>query len=128
VNMAKAWVYGDCDHCKGRGWVEASEPAKCTIVYERCRRCDGEGEVLREVELPGDWPPCDVCHERCDSQLQGMEDNGGQPHPRCAGCSVDERETQPYPLPPPPMQRAPAPTDGPPPELLHVRWFSEGTR
>lgn len=88
---------------------------------------------MREVAVPLDWPPCDVCHQRDDSQLEFMEDNDGEPWPTCSACAYpaeddeDERTTQPYPLAPAPMQRAAAPelAGG---QVLDVRWFIEARR
>lgn len=113
MRTAKAYLYGKCPTCKGLGWLDASDPAEHLVALERCIPCDGTGERMLLVELPADWPPCEVCGERCDSQLQGMESNDGQPWPTCGGCcddelvdDVDELPTQPWPLAAPPMVRA----------------------
>jgi hypothetical protein len=34
--------------------------------------------------------PCEKCGERCQSQLDFMESNGGKPWPTCSGCGLDE--------------------------------------
>lgn len=34
--------------------------------------------------------PCKKCGDRCPSQLEFMETNGGKPWPTCSGCGLDE--------------------------------------
>jgi hypothetical protein len=127
VNQGKRYIYSDCERCKGLGWLDSS--GHRGTVIRRCPVCDGEGEVVREVPVPLEWPPCKECHQRDGSQLEFMEDNDGEPWDTCSACAypAEEAVTQPYPLAPPPMLRAAAPkvAGG---QVIDVRWFIEARR
>lgn len=131
----KGYIYSDCETCNGQGWLDVSAAGERATVIGRCPRCDGQGEVLREIPLPLDWAPCTECEQRCGSQLEFMEENDGEPWPTCSVCGLppdaedddDDEPTQRYQLPPAPMLRARAPelAGG---QVIDVRWFIEARR
>jgi hypothetical protein len=94
MRQAKAFTWGRCETCSGAGWLllegERSDCWEGDVAVTRCEACDGRGERMHERELPVTWPPCEVCGYRCESQLEGMEANGGHPHARCSGCDPHE--------------------------------------
>lgn len=134
MNTAKEWF--DCERCKALGWLDdpRARAAGHTVALVKCPACDGEGEVLRTVELPDEWPPCTVCKQQCPSQLEHMESNGGQPWETCSNCGLppepdeDDEDTKRYTLPPAPLQRATATSETAPGPVMPVRWFTEAPK